>query len=314
MFNKLYIYNEDNKDHRTSYFKNPPIKVMEELNFNILTSKSDIIQDNSKFINYIITQNIKLILVFFGYEYIINVNIDFLNSNNIKILIYSNDLHYKNNIITETKKNYWNFILNNNNIYFCANYYYCFSKFFDIKPQRIIKYPVFVDDDFTIQINNNPQNAILLSGTKTKEYPARKKLKSIAGYNTNIKIINNCIYQGYDHIKLLNSYLCCFTCCSNENTPYIVAKFFEIPSSGSLLLAYDEFIKEELTNLGFIDGVNYISCTMNNMEEKISYILNPQNRENIDNIRKNAYEFVWKYHTQTERLKYINNIIHTELL
>ena len=80
------------------------------------------------------------------------------------------------------------------------------------------------------------------------------------------------------------------------------------------IIKYTEFIKEELTNLGFIDGVNYISCTMNNMEEKISYILNPQNRENIDNIRKNAYEFVWKYHTQTERLKYINNIIHTELL
>jgi hypothetical protein len=47
------------------------------------------------------------------------------------------------------------------------------------------------------------------------------------------------------------------------------------------LLAYDE-----LVNLGFIDVVNYISCSLTNMQEKIAYILYPNNLEEINKIRK----------------------------
>jgi hypothetical protein len=129
-----------------------------------------------------------------------------------------------------------------------------------------------------VEFNDKPiNNKILLSGTKTKEYPARKKLNHISGYNNNIDVLTNGIYLGHNYIKYLNSYLCCFTCCANKSLPYIIGKFFEIPSSGSLLFAYDEFVKSELVKLGFIDGENYISCTLNNMEEKIAYIINPDN-------------------------------------
>jgi hypothetical protein len=139
-------------------------------------------------------------------------------------------------------------------------------------------------------------------------------LNTISDYNNNIDVLKQGIYLGHDYIKHLNKYLCCFTCCSSKWTPYIIGKFFEIPSSGSLLFAYDEFVKDELNKFGFIDGVNYIGCTLTNMEEKISYILDPVNLEKINEIRKNGYEFVWKYHKQIDRLKYIDNFINTELI
>jgi len=233
----------------------------------------------------------------------------FLKKKKYFILSYATDLHSKNNIYNDEKQKLRDLIHNFDNVYICANYYYCYTRFFNINPKRIIKYPPFVDNDFYVEYNNNPINKILLSGTKTKEYPARKKLNYIAGYNNNVEVLKNGIYLGHEYIKYLNKFLCCFTCCANKALPYIIGKFFEIPSSGSLLLAYDEFVKDELNNLGFIDGENYISCTLNNMEDKIAYILDPNNLEEINRIRKNGYEFVWKYHKQTDRLKYINDFV-----
>lgn len=313
MNNKLYIYSI-NKDHRTTYFKSPPIKFMESLGWMTIDLNDNIVHDTDKFINFISNNNIKVILCFCCTEYLMSLYQKQIKEKSIILLSYSNDLHHKYNTSKEKIIMKTEFIYNNENVYYCANYYYCFQKFYNINPKRIIKYPTFVDDDFHIEFNNNPINKILLSGTITKEYPARKKLNQIAGYNNNIDVLKHGIYLGYDYIKYLNNFLCCFTCCANKNLPYIIGKFFEIPCSGSLLFAYDEFVKEELKKLGFIDGENYISCTLKNMEEKIAYILEPSNLEEINRIRKNGYEFVWKYHKQTDRLKYINDIVDNNLM
>ena len=103
----------------------------------------------------------------------------------------------------------------------------------------------------------------------------------------------------------MSGYIACFACCSNENTPYIVNKFFEIPGSGSLLLAYDELVKEPLGELGFIDGENYISCNRENVLRKIEWICNPRNMERVNKIRKNGLELVKNKHTDLVRYKMI---------
>lgn len=312
MTNKLYIYIDIN-DHRTTYFKTPPIKLMETLGWKIIKF-NDIIHTDGLFINFLEKNNIKVIFCFKDYEYIIELYKDYFIKNNIYLLIYMNDLHYRNNIINEKVEKSRNLIHDFKNAYICANYYYCYLNFYNIEPKRIIKYPTFVDEDFIVDFNNEPKNKILLSGTKTKEYPARKKLNKLSEYNNNIEVLKNGIYLGHDYIKYLNKFLCCFTCCANKSLPYIIGKFFEIPSSGSLLLAYDEFVKDELKNLGFIDGENYISCTLLDMEEKIQYILNPNNLQEINRIRKNGYDFVWTYHKQSDRIKYINEFVNENLI
>lgn len=313
MNNKLYIYTNIN-DLRTTYFKSPPIKIMENYGWKIMCADLYFNMKLEEFTKYLNDEKIKVIMCFNCYNDVITKYRDFLTINNILILIFMNDIHYKNNIINVNKEKSRTLVHDFDNVYICANYYYCYLNFYNINQKRIIKYPTFVDDDFYVKFNSVPINKILLSGTKTKEYPARKKLNTISGYNDNIDVLKNGIYLGHDYIKHLNKYLCCFTCCANKCLPYIIGKFFEIPSSGSLLLAYDEFVKDELKNLGFIDGENYISCTLINMEEKIAYILDPFNLEKINEIKKNGYQFVWKYHKQIDRLKYVDDFVNTELI
>ena len=50
---------------------------------------------------------------------------------------------------------------------------------------------------------------------------------------------------GENYINYLSEYLCC----STKNTQYIINKFFEIPASGSLLLAYDKWVKDGLEKI-----------------------------------------------------------------
>jgi aspartokinase len=81
---------------------------------------------------------------------------------------------------------------------------------------------------------------------------------------------------GHNYIKYLNLHIAAVTCCANAKTPYIIGKFFEIPASGTLLLAYDEHAKEPLKGLGFVDGENYISTNYNNFVEKVIFVTKPQ--------------------------------------
>lgn len=111
---------------------------------------------------------------------------------------------------------------------------------------------------------------------------------------------------GKKFIEKINEYRFGFTCCSNKITPYLIQKFFEIPGSGALLIAYDKYIKHQLNELGFEDMKNYISVDENNLEEKIQWILDPINLDSVEKIRFEGYNFINLTHTHKNR---INNFI-----
>ena len=64
-----------------------------------------------------------------------------------------------------------------------------------------------------------------------------------------------------------------------------------------------------IKKIGFIDGENYISCNKENLIEKIEWICNEQNRNEVDRIRKNGNELVKNNHTDECRYNFILNII-----
>jgi hypothetical protein len=72
---------------------------------------------------------------------------------------------------------------------------------------------------------------------------------------------------------------------------------------------YDEHVKEYLKELGFQDGYNYISCNYNNIIEKINYICDINNIDEINKIRLNGYNLVLNNHTEKNRYNLINNLI-----
>ena len=250
------------------------------------------------------------VLLFWNTNTFIQNNIEDILKNNWIKCIYMDDLHQKSKKI----QSYRNLILENFD-YIFSTYAYTFTKFYEIKnPNKLIWYPHNVNNNFRIDFNNNPINKILLTGSNDKNiYPFRNLVRKLSNKYP-IDILPQLSYRnanhnnyGHNYIKYINGYIASIACCANQNTPYIVSKFFEIPASGALLLAYDEFVKEPLNQLGFVDGENYISANYENIIDKILFITNPVNKEKVDKIRKNGYEFVWKNHTLLNRIQLIEN-------
>ena len=210
---------------------------------------------------------------------------------NIKMCWYIDDIH--NNIKKRLKYiHFFDVIVN--------SYAYCFDMFYK-KSIKTYWFPHYVNENLlkSITYNNSPKNQILLSGQINEHiYPARHKMLVLSftdkriqhlvhpGYNNR----NKHKYCGSKYYELINNYLAAFTCCATENRPYIVSKFFEIISCGSLLIAYDVHVKMQLNELGFIENTNYIACTLENLNDVVNYVLDPSNREKIDIIRRNGYE------------------------
>ena len=253
------------------------------------------------------------VLFFWNTNTFIKNNFDAITKQNWIKCIYMDDLHQKSDKI----KNFRNLILEKFDYIFCTCAY-IFPKFFNVcKENQLVWYPHNVNNKFMVVFNENPTNKILLSGCHDKNvYPFRNYVHNLAKKYP-IDILPQLSYRspnhnnyGHNYIKYINNYIASVACCSNQNTPYIVSKFFEIPASGALLLAYDEYVKEPLKELGFIDGENYISANHENVIEKILFITDPNNKEKIDCIRKNGYNLVWSKHTLLNRIDIIENIVN----
>ena len=279
---------------------------------NYINSDDILLVEDTKLDNLENYRNIKNIIVLLdNYGKFIEKNINFIKNNkDIRFYIHENDLH-KNN----SKPNAYNryMLLRSSlekleHVYILAYYWYFYKNLYNINENNLIKFPKFVVKTNIFEVKTNVKLKILLSGSISNYYPMRKYI-----YGLNHQYVDRLDHSanvtGENYIKYLSEYLCCFTCCSTRNTPYIINKFFEIPASGSLLLAYDEWVKDGLKEIGFIDGENYISCNKENLIEKIEWICNEQNRDEVDRIRKNGNELVKNNHTDECRYKFILNII-----
>ena len=88
---------------------------------------------------------------------------------------------------------------------------------------------------------------------------------------------------------------------------YVVAKHFEIPATGSLLVA-DGAVAGPLRQLGFVEGVHYVPVSEGNLEERIRYVLDEDNAPECDAIRKNGQELVWQRHQTKDRSRMIDEV------
>lgn len=235
---------------------------------------------------------------------------------NIFKIIYVDDLH--NSLEILELRNLDKNIFDNFNL-ILSTYKYCFNKFFHkVNLDKVYWFPHSFNEQFKIDYNNNPKNKIILSGAVCDAYPMRQKMYSLLDKYP-IDVLQHPKYSKYKlhdiigkkFIEKLNNYRFGFTCCLNYYTPYMVQKFFEIPGSGSLLIAYDKYIKEPIKELGFKDMINYISVNEDNLIDKLNYIFDEKNYDEIEKIRFEGYNFINNNHTHELRtikfLEYIKN-------
>ncbi|MEI3614747.1 glycosyltransferase family protein [Pseudogracilibacillus sp. SO30301A] len=112
------------------------------------------------------------------------------------------------------------------------------------------------------------------------------------------------------YAKELNRSKIFFTCGSrSEHGGVAVLKFFEAPACNTLLLAETN---QDIEDLGFVDGENFVACTIENVVNKADYYLaNEQERKRIS---ENGYQFVHHNHTNEMRAKQMIQEIKQYLL
>lgn len=144
-----------------------------------------------------------------------------------------------------------------------------------------------------VKFNENPINKILVMGAVGNLfYPERTSL--IVSKNEKIKYRQKVPSPDLNFSSDLNKYLCCFASSVHvfnksegkiKNTGILLQKYFEIIASGALLLCPNTE-KDELNKIGLYSMENCIMVEMKDINSWIDYITNPQNRNEIDRIRK----------------------------
>jgi hypothetical protein len=201
-------------------------------------------------------------------------------------------------------------------------YAYCYNIYNYNPNSNLYFFPHCVK--YNIEFNKDPINKILVSGRGRKNanrYPMRAFMYDLSLNDDRIDYfkpdhsyreqIEKCkqVTCGENFIKKLNQYRVCFSDDLIHYSPYLVCKFFEILSSGALLLASLTHTKSYFSNLGFIDGEHYISISKEDYSEKIEYIFDEKNREEIDRIRLAGYNWCNTYHTSEHRALQLKEII-----
>jgi hypothetical protein len=174
-------------------------------------------------------------------------------------------------------------------------------------PQFVDKY-IFYPDHFApferfniLKPNPKPIMKCLLSGTiAAKYYPFRKWIFNNVAGNLLTYRKKNILFADYP--KFLNKYFCAIA--TGSAVSVLVAKYFEIPAAGTLLLA--ERIKDiELT--GLKAGEHYVEINRKNVTEKIQHVL--KNPGKYIEMRDKATKLVRQKHSEINRIKQFADVL-----
>jgi len=182
--------------------------------------------------------------------------------------------------------------------------------------------PFSIEPSIIPRFNENPKKSILITGCVIQRvYPKRHIIYRLRnkypmdvlvhpGWENKMKHD----YFGKKYFDKINEYIASPCCCGSVNYNYLVAKYFEIPSTGCLLIAYVGPIKKELEALGFKDMENMISFDDSNVREKLDFITNQDNKDEIDRIRLNGYKLIKDRHTHQTRFDFEFDQFVSELI
>lgn len=226
--------------------------------------------------------------------------------------IFADDLHWWNDLMRQRK------ILS---YAFChavlSTYGYVWDKFYPglAGIKKVIWVPHSASPDFTVPYNLRPENSVLLSGAISRHYPLRMELKRLHEQGLYAVAYHrhpgyHCRYDyaragdvGRGYAEKISLHRAAFTDSLSFN--YVVAKYFEIPAAGALLLA-DDAVSGPLEKLGFTAFRHYLPVSKENLEERVRYVLDERNHAEVDEIRRRGQELVWARHKTSDRARQIN--------
>jgi len=184
-----------------------------------------------------------------------------------------------------------------------------------VDPERVHWVPHAACADFLLPVEESPAPVVFVSGAMSDAYPLRLAMRDLAlrrpelarlhvhpGYRTDFDYGND-QRVGRGFAAAMHQCLAAFTDALVHH--YIVAKHFEIPATGSLLIA-DRAVSDQLAALGFIDGEHYLSATASDLERVVSWAVAPSSYAEADTIRRRGHALVHARHTTAHRAQTID--------
>ena len=177
--------------------------------------------------------------------------------------------------------------------------------------------PHSASPDFMVPYNSHPENSIFISGAAGRCYPLRERMWTLhaQGAYSLVGHGHPGYYTGYDYeqdgnigrsyARKINNCRSAFT--DSSINEYVVAKYFEIPATGALLLA-DDTVSGPLRQLGFVANQHYVSVSEKNLEERIRFVLDERNHDELDEIRSRAQQLVLARHKTFDRARQIDTL------
>jgi hypothetical protein len=257
-----------------------------------------------------------IVLLWEGYNLVISAFAQLVNAD-FCIAILCEDLHWFDPVMQATKTralSVADLIL--------ASYAPVFDRFFPriAASKQVVWVPHAASPEFLLPFNESAENVVLLSGMINKYYPLRQRLKALADDGT-LHIVEHS-HPGYQcnhnhdtsdavgtgYARRIRAARAAFTDALIFN--YVVAKFFEIPATGSLLLG-DAAVEKQLSQLGFCQRVHYIPVSDVTLESELRHILDAKNHAELDEIRRRGQQLVWSQHKTSDRAKLIDDVCTT---
>lgn len=156
------------------------------------------------------------------------------------------------------------------------------------------------------------RDRVLLSGCCSVQYPLRKRLFQYAHGSDCIDILDHPGYAGTrqkgvvgrEFYKLLSSYKGAIATTGSTRLrikrviDYTVHKYFEIPACGCVPFME---VTPDLGELGFVDGLNFISITRSNYQKRLRFI---HSRE-AEGLARASQNLIREKHTDKHRARAI---------
>lgn len=246
----------------------------------------------------------------------------------VRLITYLGDIHFNSDLqdfsldaqLADTQyREAMTETLNRSDIILCA-FKSTFMKYWFKWRDKFVFFPMFISKKAyeKIPFKQYPLTKCLISGVSNnvvaeKFYPLRnyivntpnKKVDILnhPGYNININDYDKTLFSVGDEYKYtLNTYL--GDIATSSVTGYVVQKYFEIPASGSLLLA--EYVPDMLSS-GFVEGYNFVKITRENIFDVVENVCS--NPLAYINIRNQSRNWVFKYHTEENRYEQLKGVL-----
>lgn len=240
-----------------------------------------------------------------------NIPKDHVKGNNI-FIVKTNDIHYFNDNAKACKVYTYETA-----DYIIGPYTDTIRTVYNIPPEKLACFPHSAAVEYQApQPNETPIPKVFMYGAiDHKHYPLRN---SFANKMAGSDIFVRAAHPGYESKTsttpaLLRNHMCSYSTGAfplfeipeENHTHYLLGKCVEIMCSGVLLLTDDISIVGQLADLGIHDKIHYIYSETLELNNTISYILDPSNRPDIDTIRKSGWEKCISEHTSAFRCSQI---------